>query len=1001
MQNQDLDTQTKETIIAQIRLKAKSYVPEWRFDENYPDIGTALALVYGDMLSRTARKFEQVFLKNRIAFLNELDAGLLPAAPAGGYVAFSLANEEVDGVELAAGTVVNAESEDDDVGVIHYRTQDDVYVSPSSLGALFHTFGEEDFIARLDRPGGEWAPCVLFDVKRENLQRHELYICHREALCIRGEGRIRLFFFLRGELALPEGILEALADPERAEFSYYTEEGYERFGCCRAETDSVLLVKEQDQPPFALTELEGREGYWIRCVIRSAEPFRDFGFSRLSIRSWSGRLEPDMIYANGVECGRKRYFPFGERITPFSEVYFGCQEALCKKGARIELGFNLDYVRIPLDFNGENDPIKWEWIMRRSDFRENPDYDLTIEEVIWEYYNGTGWARLFPDGRFSDAFLPNGNVNAQHRTITFYCPEDMEAMTVNSLNSFYVRARVIKVNNLFKTKGAYITPILEDTMFQYDYTGREVLPEGLVGVNSLETRNLSEAGPLREHAVCRPFTGTETNCHTLYLGFEQPLDYGPIKLLLQLKDNLDCPEQGLLWEYWGRNGWREVNLVDETRSFSKTGIVTLIGCKDFASRRMFGEEKYWLRISDVNNSYGAKARPAALPVLEGIFMNAVRIVGADRSNTEYFQMEIYQENTRFELPDQRIMEAEVYVNEVDALSRAQCRALLEQGRLRPVYGDAGILREAWVKWNRVEDFSDSGEGDRDYVLEPNQGYIIFGNGRSGRIPPSALSPNIMVEYTSGGGEHTNVETGRVAQLDQEIGFISQVRNPLPLSGGCDIEGMEEALARCSSRIRHQNRAVTVRDYEDIAREASRSIRRVKCFPGYDRQGRPSPGAVTLVLLLKDFEQGNTRFGFVKEQVEEYLKDKVSGDLLHTGKLAVVEPDFIRISLRAELTAEHFNAVFQVKKLAVKRLEEFLNPLTGNFNGRGWEIGTLPNNLQIKNAIADIPGLVYVRNIYISAFAGGPGGREVDLDALGSSPYCLPVGGRHEVIITVR
>ncbi len=201
-----------------------------------------------------------------------------------------------------------------------------------------------------------------------------------------------------------------------------------------------------------------------------------------------------MIYANGVECGRKRYFPFGERITPFSEVYFGCQEALCKKGARIELGFNLDYVRIPLDFNGENDPIKWEWIMRRSDFRENPDYDLTIEEVIWEYYNGTGWARLFPDGRFSDAFLPNGNVNAQHRTITFYCPEDMEAMTVNSLNSFYVRARVIKVNNLFKTKGAYITPILEDTMFQYDYTGREVLPEGLVGVNSLETRNLSEAG---------------------------------------------------------------------------------------------------------------------------------------------------------------------------------------------------------------------------------------------------------------------------------------------------------------------------------------------------------------------------------------------------------------------------------------------------------------------------------------------------------------------------
>ncbi|MBR1629174.1 MAG: hypothetical protein IJ679_07910, partial [Lachnospiraceae bacterium] len=52
---------------------------------------------------------------NRIAFLNALGADLLPAVCAEGYVVFGLVNQEVEGVEVDAGTRVIAfdESRDD------------------------------------------------------------------------------------------------------------------------------------------------------------------------------------------------------------------------------------------------------------------------------------------------------------------------------------------------------------------------------------------------------------------------------------------------------------------------------------------------------------------------------------------------------------------------------------------------------------------------------------------------------------------------------------------------------------------------------------------------------------------------------------------------------------------------------------------------------------------------------------------------------------------------
>lgn len=85
---------------------------------------------------------------------------------------------------------------------------------------------------------------------------------------------------------------------------------------------------------------------------------------------------------------------------------------------------------------------------------------------------------------------------------------------------------------------------------------------------------------------------------------------------------------------------------------------------------------------------------------------------------------------------------------------------------------------------------------------------------------------------------------------------------------------------------------------------------------------------------------------------------------------------------------------------MEKLESFINPLTGNFDGKGWAIGTLPNGVQLKNAISDVQGILYIKNIYVSAFCNENAAMtEVDLEKIKKSKYVLPISGEHDVVIT--
>ncbi len=105
-----LNAKSREDILDFIEEAARQYTPEWRFDRENPDAGTALACVYGDIFVKMLGRFNRVLEKNKIEFFNHLNAHVLPPVPSSGYAAFSMVNDTVDGIQIPAGMGVYGDS---------------------------------------------------------------------------------------------------------------------------------------------------------------------------------------------------------------------------------------------------------------------------------------------------------------------------------------------------------------------------------------------------------------------------------------------------------------------------------------------------------------------------------------------------------------------------------------------------------------------------------------------------------------------------------------------------------------------------------------------------------------------------------------------------------------------------------------------------------------------------------------------------------------------------
>jgi predicted phage baseplate assembly protein len=376
-----------------------------------------------------------------------------------------------------------------------------------------------------------------------------------------------------------------------------------------------------------------------------------------------------------------------------------------------------------------------------------------------------------------------------------------------------------------------------------------------------------------------------------------------------------------------------------------------------------GIEAYWLRcrFEQRRPSQGTYSRSPRVIGLEA------KVLGASVSAThsvmienEFLGMTAGEPGQIFQLASAPILEPRP--NEVMEVEER-------------VYGEF-----QFVPWSRVSDFSESARYDRHYILDSSTGEIMLGptirqrdgsTQQFGRVPDANRQVRFS-RYRAGGGVAGNLPEGRLNMLRSTIPYIDSVVNLRRASGGRDQETLDEAKLRAPLELRAQQRAVTAADYEDLARQASRSVSRARCLtPGPNSLLPPGSVEVLIVpasedaLLVDDLSRLYLTEG-LRRTVERHLDQY----RMLTTNLIVREPAYIGIRAQMDVILEVGANSERVRRQILQQMRAFLSPLdlspwvpelaeSLGASWRGWPFGRHLSVSEIYALVQNVPGVRYV------------------------------------------
>jgi hypothetical protein len=265
----------------------------------------------------------------------------------------------------------------------------------------------------------------------------------------------------------------------------------------------------------------------------------------------------------------------------------------------------------------------------------------------------------------------------------------------------------------------------------------------------------------------------------------------------------------------------------------------------------------------------------------------------------------------------------------------------------------GKTSEVWVRWEERPNLHFSGPGDRHYVLERSQGRIIFGDDRHGRTPSAGTDNIRMASYLSGGGTQGNVPAGAISQLLSGI-TAAGISNVRAAEGGADSEAVDNVAPRGAAMVRSQRQALTLEDYEALAKEASPAVAVVRAEPCTDSSGRQACGWVRVTIVPHSFDpQPLPSFG-LRRQVESFLRARCPASM--SRQVTVTSPMYYPVGVSATMVPSDVAAGGEVIAAVTAALAAFFHPLGGGPNGHGWPFGRGVHLSDVARLMELIPGV---------------------------------------------
>jgi hypothetical protein len=145
---------------------------------------------------------------------------------------------------------------------------------------------------------------------------------------------------------------------------------------------------------------------------------------------------------------------------------------------------------------------------------------------------------------------------------------------------------------------------------------------------------------------------------------------------------------------------------------------------------------------------------------------------------------------------------------------------------------------------------------------------------------------------------------------------------------------------------------------------------------------------------------------LKREVGNYVKEHSVNTVIEKNHLQVSEPVYVQVSVSTALIALSMDVIPAVEKKVFSRLREFLNPLTGGYQRRGWEFGRLPCFSDFYALLEKIEGVDRIKSLSLNIRTYAEGqiisellvAPERPLD-IKMPPYTIVCSGDHKITVS--
>jgi len=415
---------------------------------------------------------------------------------------------------------------------------------------------------------------------------------------------------------------------------------------------------------------------------------------------------------------------------------------------------------------------------------------------------------------------------------------------------------------------------------------------------------------------------------------------------------VDPRQPPLVWEAWTPDGWQECEVErDTTGALNRAGEIVLHVPSRHVMSRLARTEAGWLRCRVLEPLPSQPFYSTSPTIRTASAATSGGTTAASHATT--IVQEPLGESTG--VPGQRVL-----------LARAPVVAAPGETLVESSEGDG------WHPWETVDSFAASGPDDRHVHLDAATGEISFGpavrlaDGTTRQYGAVPIKGTVLRarSYQTGGGRAGNVARRTLTVLRSSVPYVTRVENREAALGGVDGETIEEAKVRAPISLRAQERAVTPRDYEELARQAAPETARIRCLAVDSAEDGAGAVRVLVVPHATVDEGGLLRF----EQLvpSDELLARITGYLDERRpvgtRLALGPPYYQGITAAVKLHAFRNADPDHVHAAAMQALYAYLDPITGGPMGTGWPFGRPVQSGELFAVLQRVPGVAVVDEV---------------------------------------